>query len=189
MHACMYVYLYIYTYIYIWKLLISLVTCGATATATATARANSGRDFGVAGCRQLAAASWSETVPFGNGSGQLQCRYGRCRKPEKKHVPLHPLAFTKGINARLDWSKALQKLMFAALWRHPSLSKVNFSMKTIKIQRENEGPAHEPRIFTCRSMFRWTFLQIYCVLLRKERVFLSHFCDASETRINHWKNV
>ena len=44
--------------------------------------------------------------------------------------------------------KALQKLVFAALGRHPSLLKVNFSMKTIKIHRENEGPAHEARIFT-----------------------------------------
>ena len=79
--------------------------------------------------------------------------------------------------------------MFAALGRHPSLSKAHFPMKPIKTHRENEGPAHEARIFTCRSMFRWSFLQIYCVLLRNERVLLSHFCDASETRINHRKNV
>ena len=121
--------------------------------------------------------------------GQLQCRYGRCHKPETKHVPLHPLAFSKGIKAALDWSKALQKLMFAALGRHPSLSKVHFSMKTIQTHRENAGPAHEPRIFTYRSAFLWSLLQIYCVLLRNERVFLSHFCDASETRIEHCKNV
>ena len=34
------------------------------------------------------------------------------------------------INAACDWSKALQKLMFAAHGRHPSLSKGSFSMKT-----------------------------------------------------------
>ena len=90
-------------------------------------------------------------------------------------MPLHPLAFSKGIEAALDWSKALQKLMFAALGRHPSLSKVHFPMKTIKTQRENEGPAHEARIFTCRSMFRWSFLQIYCVLLGSERAFVIAF--------------
>ena len=86
-------------------------------------------------------------------------------------VPLHPLALSKGINAALNWSKALQKLMFAALGRHPSLSKVDFSMKTIKTHRENEGPTHEPCIFTCISVLRWQFIQIYCVLLRNERVF------------------
>ena len=89
----------------------------------------------------------------------------------------------------LDWSKALQKLIVAALGRHPSLSKVKFPMKTIKTHRENEGPAHDARIFTRRSMSQLSFLQIYCVLLRNERVLLSHFCDASEARINHRKNV
>ena len=79
--------------------------------------------------------------------------------------------------------------MFAALGRHPSLSKVHFPMKTIKTHRENEGPVHEARIFTCRSTFPLSFLQIYCVLLRNERAFLSHVCDASETRIKHCKNV
>ena len=84
---------------------------------------------------------------------------------DHRRPKLHPLAFSKGIEAALDWSKALQKLTFAALGRHPSLPKVNFPMKTAKIHRENAGHAHAPRIFTRRSMFRWPFLQIYRVLL------------------------
>ena len=114
---------------------------------------------------------------------------GGAANPKQNMCHSIPLRLVRASKLPLDWSKALQKLMFAALGRHPSLSKVNFSMKTIKTHRENEGPAHQPRIFTCRSVFRRSILQIYCILLRNERVFLAHFCDASETRINHRKNV
>ena len=95
-------------------------------------------------------------APFGDRLGDVWCRDGRCPPSEKKHVPLHPLALSKGINA----AKALQKHCksivktgVCCLGRHPSLSKVKFPMKTIKTHRENEGPADEPRIFTRRSVF------------------------------------
>ena len=85
--------------------------------------------------------------------------------------------------------KSVAKTDVCCTWHHPSAAKCHFHVKTTKTHRENEGPAHEARIFTRRSMFRASFFQIYRFLLRNERVFCMQFYDGYCTCINHRTNV
>ena len=148
------------------------------ATARGAAPCRSHGCFEIGGSRQLAARSRSEAVPFGSDTGRAQCRNGRCPPHEIRASLLHNIGEKR-------W-KALQKLMFAALGFTPLCRN---HMKTVKKHRENEGPAHNPCIFTRRSAFRASHLQIYRFLLQYKRVFYMHFYDGSEMRINHCKNV
>ena len=85
--------------------------------------------------------------------------------------------------------KSVAKTDVCCTWRHSSVAKGHFHVKTTKTHWENEGPAQEARIFTRRYMFWALLFQINRFLLRNERAFYAHFYDGYRTCINHRKHV
>ena len=124
--------------------------------------------------------------PQGNLHGNLHRKPRQGNLPRETSTGKHP---RETPTVRDKASKSVAKTDVCCTWRHPSVAKGHIHIKTTTKHWENEGPAHEARIFTRRSMFRALYVQIYLFLLRNEGVFSMHFYDGYCACITHRTHV
>ena len=168
------IYIYIYGYIcrifYVYKLIYIYIYGGVSFVRVQKFKGGGPR------VAKVVDGPWG---PFRARPGQKWVHL-EVQRPPPFSVQLGPRFGLMVCKGQSQWWKGYESVVktdVCCTWRHPSLAKGHFRMKTIKKRRENEGPVHEPCIFTCRSRFWVSCLQIHRFLGRKQRLFYMHFYD------------